>query len=153
MKTPPPTVGPLAMQVGGSHYKSNGVQHVQFCQRNSIPWCEACAIKYLMRHRLKNGKEDLLKARHYLELCIVEEYIQRDVNPTSMRPKLFAIPVDTLLKDNEVPAFEGRVITKILHHQVKLGEATLRDAMKNIDELVAAYDKQQKAVDGASLLE
>lgn len=65
---------PLNRQVGGSHYTQMPIQHVEFCQRNGIPWCEAAAIKYLVRHRQKNGLEDLRKAVHYIELLIELEY-------------------------------------------------------------------------------
>lgn len=37
------------------------------------PW-EANAIKYISRHRLKNGKEDLQKAIWYIEDLIKREY-------------------------------------------------------------------------------
>lgn len=31
---------------------------------------EMCVIKYVCRYKLKNGKEDLLKARNYLDMLI-----------------------------------------------------------------------------------
>lgn len=64
----------LARQVGGTHYKDQPIQHVEFCQRNQIPWCESAAIKYIIRHKKKNGKEDIKKAIHYLELLLQLEY-------------------------------------------------------------------------------
>lgn len=65
---------PLQSQVGGSHYKDLKIQPVEFIHANNIPFCEANAIKYLCRHRNKNGKQDLLKARHYIDLLIKLEY-------------------------------------------------------------------------------
>lgn len=65
---------PLETQVGGNHYKDLAIQPAEFCQRNRIPYCEANAIKYLCRHRLKGGREDLLKARHYVDLALEMEY-------------------------------------------------------------------------------
>jgi len=64
----------MEKQVGGTHYKGMKIQHFTFCQVNRIPWGEAAAIKYICRHREKNGKEDLLKAIHYLEMVIEQEY-------------------------------------------------------------------------------
>lgn len=63
-----------AVQVGGGHYKSMVIQPVEFCQKNRLPYCEANAIKYLCRHRDKNGLEDLKKAKHYIDLLIELEY-------------------------------------------------------------------------------
>lgn len=63
-----------AKQVGGNHYKQMPIQPFEYIQKNNIPWLEANAIKYISRHKGKGGKEDLLKAIHYLELAIEEYY-------------------------------------------------------------------------------
>jgi hypothetical protein len=65
---------PLQTQVGGTHYKDLKIQPIEFIHANNIPFCEANAIKYLCRWRTKNGKQDLLKARHYIDLLIELEY-------------------------------------------------------------------------------
>lgn len=64
----------LDIQVGGNHYKDLKIQPIEFIHANDIPFCEANAIKYLCRHRNKNGKQDLLKAKHYIDLLIQLEY-------------------------------------------------------------------------------
>jgi len=61
-------------QVGGNHYKSLIIQPVDFCQRNELNYCESNVIKYVTRHRTKNGVEDLLKAKHYINLLLEIEY-------------------------------------------------------------------------------
>lgn len=61
---------PLETQVGGRHYKDLKIQPIEFIHANNIPFCEANAIKYLCRWRNKNGVQDLLKARHYIDLLI-----------------------------------------------------------------------------------
>ena len=35
-----------------------------------LPFCEGNIIKYVCRWRQKNGREDLLKARSYLDLLL-----------------------------------------------------------------------------------
>lgn len=55
-------------QVGGNHYKNFRIQPGEFLQRVRLDWLRANAIKYLARHRQKNGAEDLKKAAHYLQL-------------------------------------------------------------------------------------
>jgi hypothetical protein len=57
-------------QIGGDHYKKYGIQPVEFIMANKIPFCEGNAIKYLVRWRDKGGIDDLLKARHYIDLLI-----------------------------------------------------------------------------------
>lgn len=65
---------PLQRQEGGDHYKGFAISPAEFLQKNRVPFCEANAIKYLMRHRSKGGKSDLLKAIHYIEILIELEY-------------------------------------------------------------------------------
>ena len=60
----------LDRQEGGSHYKDMPIQPITFIMENNIPFCEANAIKYLVRWRQKNGIEDLKKARHYIDMLI-----------------------------------------------------------------------------------
>ena len=62
------------IQVAGNHYKDMAIQPVEFIHANGIPFCEANAIKYLLRHRQKNGVEDLRKAKHYIDLLLQLEY-------------------------------------------------------------------------------
>lgn len=68
------TTNPLDVQQGGSHYKNMEIQPIVFNQLNKIPWCEANIIKYVCRHSAKNGLEDLLKAKHYIDVLISLEY-------------------------------------------------------------------------------
>ena len=61
-------------QVGGGHYKDLAIQPSEFIHRNRLGWCEGNAIKYVTRHREKNGRQDIEKAIHYLELLLEWEY-------------------------------------------------------------------------------
>jgi hypothetical protein len=60
-------------QEGGDHYKLP-IQPIDFIYENNLGYIEGNVIKYVTRHRAKNGAEDLLKAIHYLELLIEKEY-------------------------------------------------------------------------------
>jgi hypothetical protein len=62
------------VQIGGDHYKIYKIQPTEFIYSNSIPFIEGNVIKYVMRHKHKNGIEDLKKARHYIDLLIQYEY-------------------------------------------------------------------------------
>ena len=63
---------PLDRQVGGNHYRDMAIQPVEFIVANGIPYREANVIKYVVRYASKNGKQDLLKARHYIDMLIAE---------------------------------------------------------------------------------
>lgn len=59
-------------QIGGSHYKNKGIQPIEYIMSNGLGFCEGNVIKYVSRWRDKNGLDDLLKAKHYLEFLIEE---------------------------------------------------------------------------------
>ena len=64
-------------QVGGTHYRSMVIQPSEFINKNNLPFAEGNAIKYLCRHKQKNQKEDLLKAKHYIDMAIDRDYPEK----------------------------------------------------------------------------
>ena len=64
----------LDVQVGGGHYKDMAIQPIKFIMKNNLNYCQANIIKYACRYKDKNGKEDLLKIKHYVDLLIEMEY-------------------------------------------------------------------------------
>lgn len=58
------------IQVGGTHYKDMAIQPIEYITKNNLGYCEGNVIKYVSRWKNKNGVEDLLKARHYIDLLI-----------------------------------------------------------------------------------
>jgi hypothetical protein len=69
----------LDKQVSGSHYKEQGIQPVVYILSNNLGFCEGNVIKYVTRHKLKNGRADIEKAIHYLELLLELEYAKPTV--------------------------------------------------------------------------
>ena len=61
-------------QIGGSHYQKFKIQPSKFVIENELLYPEGCVIKYIIRHRSKNGKEDLLKAKHFIDMIIERDY-------------------------------------------------------------------------------
>lgn len=60
------------------HYTANGIQPIELMRQNFTPeafqgFLEGNIIKYVLRHRRKNGVEDLRKAMTYLTWLIDEE--------------------------------------------------------------------------------
>jgi len=73
-------------QVGGSHYKKMKIQPSKFVIENELLFPEGSVIKYICRHRFKNGKEDLLKAIHFIEMIIERDYSKTETkNPTDKK--------------------------------------------------------------------
>jgi hypothetical protein len=61
-------------QEGGLHYKTLPIQPVEYAHRNGLNFCQGSIVKYVTRYGSKNGKQDLLKARHFIDLLIELEY-------------------------------------------------------------------------------
>ena len=59
---------------GGSHYRTFVIQPAEFIIKNKLPFAEGNVIKYTLRHRNKNGAEDIKKAIHYLKMILEIEY-------------------------------------------------------------------------------
>ena len=61
-------------QIGGDHYLKMKIQPSEFANKNNLPFAEGNAIKYICRHKDKGGKEDLKKAKHYIDMIIERDY-------------------------------------------------------------------------------
>jgi len=72
------TDNPLSIQISGTHYKSLKIQPVEYITLNNIPFIEGSVIKYVTRHRDKNGEADIDKAIHFLQLLKQLEYGKKE---------------------------------------------------------------------------
>ena len=69
-------------QIGGSHYKNMKIQPSKFINDNNLLFAEGNAIKYICRHAHKGGKQDLEKAKHYIDMIIERDYSKTETkNP------------------------------------------------------------------------
>lgn len=64
----------LDTQAGGSHYKNLAIQPVEYIQANGLDYFQGNIVKYITRHKAKNGAEDIKKAIHYCQLILELEY-------------------------------------------------------------------------------
>ena len=65
---------PLDTQVGGDHYMKMKIQPVEYIYANAIPFLDGNVVKYISRHRSKNGAADVRKAIHYCQMILRMEY-------------------------------------------------------------------------------
>lgn len=69
--------GATSKQVGGNHYKNLAIQPVEYTVKNGLDFLQGNVIKYVTRFRDKNGLQDLQKAKHYIDLLIQFNYIDK----------------------------------------------------------------------------
>jgi len=97
-------------QVGGDHYKDMTIQPSEFINKNKMQFAEGNAIKYICRHQKKGGKQDLEKAKHYIDMII-----ERDYGDDAYRSQTFEVtlPNDLSISYGDVDkSFENERETK-----------------------------------------
>ena len=65
---------PYKKQIGGEHYLKYKIQPSEFVVENKLLYPEGNVIKYILRHSDKGGKEDLEKAKHFIDMIIERDY-------------------------------------------------------------------------------
>jgi len=59
-------------QVGGQHYNDMKIQPIVFIIENELSYCQGNVIKYVCRYLDKNGAQDLVKAKQYIDFMLTE---------------------------------------------------------------------------------
>lgn len=70
-----------------SHYLQFKIQPMEYIQVNKIGWCAGNIIKYVSRYEMKNGLEDLHKAKMYL-LSLIEYEENKSFKTPDMLPTM-----------------------------------------------------------------
>lgn len=99
----------LNEQVGGNHYKSLKKQPVELIVELNLDYFQGNIVKYVTRHRLKNGIEDIKKALHYNDLS---KAFSKKISPMTTRFgfKTTAKYVDKYAEANCLPLLERNAI-------------------------------------------
>ena len=79
-------------QVGGDHYKKCGIEPVEYIHANGLDFNEGSIVKYISRHRNKNGAEDIRKIKDYCDIILELDYgikrtIEDDIRDLEVRLK------------------------------------------------------------------
>lgn len=98
-------------QVGGRHYMTQTIQPWDYIVANGLPFLEGSIIKYVTRHRNKNGIDDLLKAQHFLEKLI-----------ESLQKEKAVITVPNVFKATHRHKQDGGVYEKVSDAQLKIAQ-------------------------------
>jgi hypothetical protein len=58
------------------HYTQGGIEPIDYILANDLDFLEGNVVKYVTRHKFKNGLEDLKKAEYYLK-ALIDNYDAR----------------------------------------------------------------------------
>lgn len=61
-------------QTGGSHYQKLKITPIEYAMENKLDACQFSVVKYITRFRDKNGVEDFMKAKDFIDMIIASEY-------------------------------------------------------------------------------
>lgn len=53
-----------------AHYQTLAIQPIEIIEQNGLSYHEACIVKYILRWQNKNGFDDLLKAKWYVDRLV-----------------------------------------------------------------------------------
>lgn len=79
-------------QIGGDHYKKCGIEPVEYIHANGLDFNEGSIVKYISRHRNKNGAEDIRKIKDFCDIILELDYgikrtAQNDIKDLEVRLK------------------------------------------------------------------
>lgn len=110
-------------QVGGNHYKKARFQPWDW-DKYGVGGHEWTAIKYITRYKLKEGKQDLEKAIHYIEKLAFEYSNNGRQNGSRRRPITELRQVmDDYVSQNELSRLQESAIWNIInwHNELSFG--------------------------------
>lgn len=76
-------------QVGGTHYEKCRIQPIEYIHANHLNFDEGSVIKYVSRHRNKNGAEDIMKMIQYGTFILKDVYHYTDEQIKKALSKLY----------------------------------------------------------------
>lgn len=128
-------VNPLDTQVGGDHYKGMRIQPLQFAMLNQWDPCAMNILKYVTRHRSKNGLQDLQKAQHYIAL-------RAELLVRGSGFMVAVIPVQDYITQNQLPPAEAAVITALATWVYLNGTRDQMEVQVALSHLISTYAKE-----------
>lgn len=90
-------------QVGGDHYEKCGIMPTTYIRANNLDFFEGNIVKYVTRHKDKNGAEDIKKVIHYAEMILEYVYGYKNGEP----PIGLRLDTGETVRASEVTISEG----------------------------------------------
>lgn len=104
--------GPLT-QVGGNHYAKMGMQPFTFTMANRYDPCAHSVLKYVARHKDKDGAEGLKKARHCVQIRHDEITARPEFHPSRWAANDMIL-IETFITVNRIEDPEAQIL-RVLH--------------------------------------
>ena len=122
----------LEKEIGGNHYKGN-YQPVELIEKVGMYFCCGNVLKYVYRHKNKNGRQDLEKALHYCELMSQLGNNWYSSTPISMDYSRYEF-YKFITENKQLDANQMRAILSIANKDI----SSLKEAISN--EILCCYE-------------
>ena len=121
-------------QVGGDHYKKCGIEPVEYIHANRLDFNEGSIVKYISRHRNKNGAEDIRKIKDYCDIILELDY---GILPEAKIKE----NGDVVMEEHEYPHGET-IAEEIERKEAELYTALMKQGLsrRQIDNLLGKCD-------------
>lgn len=100
---------PNEVQVGGTHYKQAKFQPWDW-QLYGVGGWEQAVVKYVVRYKAKNGRQDLEKALHYIDKLIY--HVQREEITNTANFPIYKL--EDFVKDNKCCPVQTEAVANVL---------------------------------------
>lgn len=100
----------LEVQVGGDHYKNYNIQPIEYITKAGLSYLQGTIFRYAIRHRNKNGAEDIEKAKHYAQIA------KQMYHNHTFRGRMKTVYGYTVqfIEKNEIPEKEAEIILMLI---------------------------------------
>lgn len=98
---------PMAIQHGGNHYKGMKIEPFEMSLANLYDGAIHSIVKYVSRHAVKNGAEDLAKAHHITDIRRVQ------IARYGTIPSRQTIPMGRYIAENKIDGPEATALSLV----------------------------------------
>lgn len=120
-------------QHGGTHYEKGAYQHWDWVLDTGLGYFEGNATKYIVRHRNKNGLEDIRKARTYIEKLMTKIVA---VLPAGQRPGRYAPLTEAIVREYSLENMEARFVRLVDRWESR---SDLVSALALVDQMIMQH--------------
>jgi hypothetical protein len=124
-------------QVGGTHYEDMVVQPIYLIETYKLTYQEGNVLKYVMRYKSKNGKEDLEKALDYLRML---EEGRNSLNVCWYDIIFRYLPITRYAIDTSLPYEIKHILASLLYG--RLDRRTYRHLKESINNMILELQKK-----------
>jgi len=136
----------LEKQVGGDHYKKFPVDPIIVAYDSYLDPVTYSVFKYIIRYHYKNWREDLLKAKHFLEIMLELHEENKFCTYHSVNVYEYLKHLLVFIQKRSLNAFQEEALIRLMriHENPTVRAVNIQNLMTLIDKEIRLYDNANK---------